>query len=67
MDWNKLRENKCPKCGKDIKPKIDFGLFWCSNTMCSFRISPERFNEIINSPPRFKEEKHYRPRDEEPE
>lgn len=67
MTWENLRENLCPKCGKLIDPKLRFNLLWCSNSTCDFRISQERFKEIVNNPICFKEEKHYRPRDEEPE
>lgn len=69
MNWSNLRENRCPKCGKNLTfdLNIGFGLVFCKNLACSFKITPKKFNEIVNSPVRYKSEKHYRPRDEEPE
>ncbi len=70
MNWSNLRENKCPKCNKVIDPEIKFGMFRCS--MCTFAISPKRYQEIVESrdrwQPRFNiNNKHWRPKDEEQE
>ena len=67
MNWDNLRENRCPKCGRRLNPKLVFGMFHCIDVICNFMITPKRFKDIVNSPKRYKSEKHYRPLDEEPE
>lgn len=50
MDWSKLKEGKCPKCGSKLNP---VGLleseYTCAEPFCTFRISEARFNEIVGS------------------
>ena len=66
MNWDNLRDNKCPKCGRRLSPQLVFGMFRCIDGACNFMITPKKFTEIVNSPKRYPE-KHYRPKDEEPE
>jgi hypothetical protein len=46
MNWNKLYENKCPKCGSMLDPQTAYGKFWCSGSFCTFSITPERLAEL---------------------
>lgn len=46
IDWNMLRENRCPKCGKNLQWIPDGKFFFCD---CNFRISAKRMNEIIQN------------------
>ena len=65
IKWSNLRKNKCPKCERDLADKLQGDYFICS---CGFMISTGKFREIVNNTaPIQKEERHYRPRDEEPE
>ena len=43
MNWNRLTENLCPHCEKDLQWD-EAGNLWCS---CSFQISATRFHEIV--------------------
>ena len=43
MNWKNLKDNKCPKCNKALKPQGVY--FKCSK--CDFTISGSKFNEII--------------------
>lgn len=45
MDWTNLNENKCPQCGKALRQKILEMSVECSK--CHFRMSAEKFNDII--------------------
>lgn len=46
MNWRNLKLNKCAKCGKDLaKATYHMGMIECD---CGFRISNERFKEIVN-------------------
>jgi uncharacterized protein (DUF983 family) len=50
MDWNNLKENKCPNCGKgfdyrSFKP----GKVICIYFHCGFEITIKRYTEIVVS------------------
>lgn len=50
MDWSKLKENKCPKCGSPLQADGLLTSFYaCKNDLCSFNISSRRFDEIIKN------------------
>jgi len=58
MDWFKLKENKCPKCGKDIMKGMkvetwttvgEFGTKKIITHPCGFKIREKRMTEIVNS------------------
>lgn len=58
MDWFKLKENKCPKCGKDITKGMvtevytkvgSFATEAIITHPCGFAIRENRFKEIVNS------------------
>lgn len=55
MNWNNLKKNKCPKCGKDLGTMFydgrDRGQFiFCSNVeKCDFKITPKRMKEIVGN------------------
>lgn len=68
MNWHNLDKNKCPQCSADLAPSYNVNIkkFICP---CGFQIYEERFKEIIDGrgKDRFRNEKHYRPEDENPE
>lgn len=69
MNWSKLKENKCPKCGHDLIVGLEQttgGLILCT---CGFKISPKRMREIVTQQvtKSIDREGHYRPEDEVPE
>lgn len=45
MKWWKLKENKCPKCGRELEAVNDASFFLCD---CGFRISDRKFRSIIS-------------------
>lgn len=47
MNWNKLKENRCPGCGRDLTYNYNphIRLFEC---MCGFKIGANKFKEIVN-------------------
>ena len=64
MKWNNLKQNKCPKCSKDLSDKLEGKMFHCS---CGFMISIRRMKEIIQNRMTAGFDKPYRPEDENPE
>lgn len=51
MDWNKLKRNRCPQCGKDLanakfekSKNSDSLLLICA---CGFKITDRRMSEIV--------------------
>lgn len=48
MNWYNLRQNKCPKCSKELEfghDKDGKDLFFCH---CTFSISGAKFKNIVN-------------------
>lgn len=47
MRWSNLKNNKCPKCNKNLSIfySTDTHNFECS---CGFRIKEQRFKEIVS-------------------
>lgn len=43
MDWKKLKDNKCPKCGTST---LEHNLRYC-RCKCGFMMSVQKFNKII--------------------
>lgn len=53
LNWYKLKENKCPSCGK-MFGALNFteeGFVNCINSMsnCNFRISEAKYMKIVSS------------------
>lgn len=51
MNWPNLKENKCPKCGKDFMhglETIPTGKVVTLLHYCGFKISETRYKEIVN-------------------
>jgi hypothetical protein len=46
IDWKKLKDMKCPKCGCALLTYDTESKYRCCS--CSFRIRSARFDEIIN-------------------
>lgn len=48
MNWNNLKQNKCPSCDKPFKYSSfqQKGFITCS---CGFTIREKRYSEIVNS------------------
>jgi DNA-directed RNA polymerase subunit RPC12/RpoP len=68
MNWHNLRENRCPKCSKDLIVDADNNTnddyFYCE---CGFRISAKKFKSLVTKTIEFDNASHYRPEDEVPE
>lgn len=47
FNWKTLRRSKCPKCNDDLRFDDNVNLFRCDNIICDFKISNERFKEIV--------------------
>lgn len=45
MDWQKLREHKCPKCSGELKGSLLTPEYWCMS--CDFQISENKYNYIL--------------------
>lgn len=52
MNWNALKDGRCPKCGKMLYQNADARMLTCSNRSCAFRISEEKLAKIISKPAR---------------
>lgn len=55
MDWKKLQEMKCPKCGAKISDEHSTMCYQCTRgergseaTSCDFFVGYERFQKLIN-------------------
>ena len=51
MNWNNLKQNKCPKCGKIFYSDsfLNPGIIECKTIGCDFKIREKRMSEIINN------------------
>ena len=51
MNWQNLKQNKCPKCDKPFGyfAFTEPGFIKCPVPKCEFRISEKRYSEIVNS------------------
>ena len=51
MNWKNLKNNKCPKCGKDtalVSPYEYSPINKVFKHKCGFKINEGRFNEIVH-------------------
>ncbi len=46
MNWNNLKNNECPQCGKVLTPAVSHTGYGCFN--CHFTISKAKFDKIVN-------------------
>lgn len=46
MNWDNLKNLKCPKCRRPILRDLMYRKYKC--TSCDFSISHEKFNEIVD-------------------
>lgn len=69
MNWAKLKENKCPKCGELLEWKdFTYGYgYVCKNPDCDFLISEIRFKQLVNKMVEAEIEKHKQPDSYNPE
>lgn len=49
LDWDKLKEERCPKCGEDLKQVSAQSGLKCSNIMdeCDFRIGAVALEKVL--------------------
>lgn len=47
MNWSKLKQNKCPKCEKELSFRPGRDIFTCLE--CGFQIRKEKFEEIVKN------------------
>lgn len=61
MDWNKLKEERCPRCGQKLHPAgmLDSHRH-CSGSHCLFKIEMSKFDSIVANV-RRKETRDYDP------
>ena len=52
MNWNKLKDGMCPKCGHILEQVPDALMLRCSNGQCTFSISEGKLQSILTSKPR---------------
>lgn len=62
MVWANLKNNKCPKCGKEFD---DFTSTECLRCDCGFLISWRRFKEIVQDMTAIKSKIHLESNEEE--
>ncbi len=48
MRWFNLKNNKCPKCNKDLEFQKGSDLIFCSSSSCEFQISKEKLSRIVS-------------------
>lgn len=48
MDWNNLKDNKCPKCSYPLTESDSKMHMYCINCT-DFFIKKEKFDEVVNS------------------
>lgn len=46
MNWERLKNMKCPQCGKDLTRAVSHTGYGCFN--CHFTISKEKFDKIVS-------------------
>jgi ssDNA-binding Zn-finger/Zn-ribbon topoisomerase 1 len=64
MNWKKLLDYKCPKCGDDLITNSSGSrrLIGCENEdLCGFVITKERFDSLVQDIYNKKNGKEYRP------
>lgn len=50
MNWERLKEKKCPRCGKKLESSAPFAEeFRCSDSHCLFKIHERRFEELVSN------------------
>lgn len=49
MNWNNLRNNKCPDCGHMLEASTKFKGYMCADENCNFKVTEKRFSEIVKS------------------
>lgn len=47
INWNRLKENRCPKCGKDIEFNTGSSIFKCGGK-CGFAISDTKLKQLVS-------------------
>ncbi len=49
LNWNNLKNNKCPKCGRSLMWKLfTYGSgYICKEPQCDFLINENKFKELI--------------------
>ena len=47
MHWKNLKNNYCPKCKSSLKKSEDKFIKLCSNLKCDFKITVDKYNELI--------------------
>lgn len=46
MNWNRLKNYKCPKCNSNLGGNARFHK--CSSSKCDFMCSVQKFNKIVS-------------------
>lgn len=55
MNWHNLKNNKCSKCDNWLNQTFWDSFIHCINEACDFKISPDRFDDMVNTLYRAKE------------
>jgi len=48
MNWENLKNNRCPKCSNLLLENKYEGARYCRSISCTFMIRESRFNEILD-------------------
>ena len=49
LEWKRLINNACPKCGNVMENPFDKETVRCLNIKCDFRIAVDRMNELVSN------------------
>jgi len=50
MNWERLKEVKCPRCGNKLESGTPYvEEFRCSDSHCFFKIHERRFEELVST------------------
>lgn len=54
MNWNNLKEYKCPKCGTPLQDTLlsQTGRHFCGMVNCGFEIGDAKYSELLRSKPK---------------
>lgn len=47
--WSRLKSMRCPKCNGALTQDRDTGTFHCLQAKCDFKMSPQKFDEVVKN------------------
>ena len=58
MNWPNLKIGECPRCNAKLKHGLLDDRYECSNTLCDFSVTDERYDEIVKDMSRTRSKRH---------